>query len=33
MDIQPDHNLVFDVSLDSLGKLGLIDYIEKNLRN
>ena len=29
MDIQPDDNLVFDVSLDSLGKLGLIDYIEK----
>ncbi|MFA6483536.1 MAG: AMP-binding protein [Bacteroidales bacterium] len=30
MDILPDHNLVFDVSLDSLGKIGLIDYIEKS---
>lgn len=30
MDILPDHNLVFDVSLDSLGKLGLMDYIEKS---
>jgi long-chain acyl-CoA synthetase len=30
MDILPDHHLVFDVSMDSLGKLGLIDYIEKS---
>lgn len=30
MDVMPDHNLEFDVSLDSLGKLGLIDYIEKS---
>jgi len=30
MDVLPDHNLEFDVSLDSLGKLGLIDYIEKS---
>ena len=30
MDILPDHNLEFDISLDSLGKLGLIDYIEKS---
>ncbi len=30
MDLLPDHNLEFDVSLDSLGKLGLIDYIEKS---
>lgn len=29
MDVQADHHLVFDVSLDSLGKLGLMDYIEK----
>ncbi len=30
MDVLPDHNLEFDISLDSLGKLGLIDYIEKS---
>ncbi|MCX6226172.1 MAG: AMP-binding protein [Bacteroidia bacterium] len=30
MDVLPDHHLVFDVSLDSLGKLGLIDFIEKS---
>jgi long-chain acyl-CoA synthetase len=30
MDIQPDHHLVFDISMDSLGKLSLIDFIEKS---
>ncbi|MFA9388767.1 MAG: AMP-binding protein [Prolixibacteraceae bacterium] len=30
MDVLPDHHLVFDVSLDSLGKLSLIDFIEKS---
>jgi long-chain acyl-CoA synthetase len=30
MDVLPDHHIEFDVSLDSLGKLGLIDYIEKS---
>jgi len=30
MDIQPDHHLVFDISMDSLNKLSLIDYIEKS---
>jgi long-chain acyl-CoA synthetase len=30
MDVLPDHHLEFDVSLDSLGQLGLIDYIEKS---
>jgi long-chain acyl-CoA synthetase len=29
MDILPDHNLEFDISMDSLGKLSLIDFIEK----
>jgi long-chain acyl-CoA synthetase len=29
MDILPDHHLVFDISMDSLSKLSLIDYIEK----
>jgi long-chain acyl-CoA synthetase len=29
-DVQPEHHLVFDLSLDSLGKLGLIDFIEKS---
>jgi len=29
MDILPDHHLVFDVSMDSLSKLSLIDFIEK----
>jgi long-chain acyl-CoA synthetase len=30
MDVLPDHHLVFDVSLDSLGKISLIDFIEKS---
>jgi long-chain acyl-CoA synthetase len=30
MDVLPDHHLVFDISLDSLGKLGLIDFIDKS---
>jgi len=30
MDILPDHHLVFDVSMDSLSKLSLIDFIEKS---
>ncbi len=30
MDVLPDHHLVFDISMDSLGKLSLIDYIEKS---
>lgn len=29
MDIQPDHHLVFDISMDSLSKLSLIVFIEK----
>lgn len=29
MDVSPDDHLVFDIALDSLGKLGLIDYIDK----
>lgn len=29
MDILPEHHLVFDISMDSLSKLSLIDYIEK----
>ena len=29
MDISPDDNLTFDISLDSLGKIGLIHYIDK----
>ncbi|HZL11663.1 MAG TPA: AMP-binding protein [Prolixibacteraceae bacterium] len=29
MDILPDHHLVFDISMDSLSKMSLIDYIEK----
>jgi long-chain acyl-CoA synthetase len=29
MDISPDDHLEFDLALDSLGKLGLIDFIEK----
>ncbi|MCF8363193.1 MAG: AMP-binding protein [Prolixibacteraceae bacterium] len=29
-DVLPEHHLVFDLSLDSLGKLGLIDFIEKS---
>ena len=28
MDISPEDHLVFDISLDSLGKIGLIHYIE-----
>jgi len=30
MDILPDHHLVFDISMDSLSKLSLIDFIEKS---
>jgi long-chain acyl-CoA synthetase len=30
MDILPDHHLIFDISMDSLSKLSLIDYIEKS---
>ncbi|MDA3817139.1 MAG: AMP-binding protein [Prolixibacteraceae bacterium] len=30
IDVLPEHHLVFDLSLDSLGKLGLIDFIEKS---
>jgi len=30
MDILPDHHLVFDISMDSLNKLSLIDFIEKS---
>ena len=30
MDILPDHHLEFDISMDSLGKLSLIDFIEKS---
>ena len=30
MDILPGHHLVFDISMDSLGKLSLIDFIEKS---
>jgi long-chain acyl-CoA synthetase len=30
MDILPDHHLVFDISMDSLGKIGLIDFIDKS---
>ena len=29
MDISPEDNLVFDIALDSLGKISLIDYIDK----
>jgi long-chain acyl-CoA synthetase len=29
MDVLPDHHLVFDISMDSISKLSLIDYIEK----
>lgn len=29
MDISPDDHLVFDVALDSMGKMSFIDYIEK----
>ena len=30
MDISPDDHLVFDISLDSLGKISLIHFIENN---
>ena len=30
MDVLPDHHLVFDISMDSLSKISLIDYIEKS---
>ncbi|MDA3929677.1 MAG: AMP-binding protein [Prolixibacteraceae bacterium] len=30
MDIRPDDHLIFDISMDSLGKLSLIDFIEKS---
>ena len=30
MDILPDHHLEFDISMDSLGKLSLIDFIDKS---
>lgn len=30
MDILPEHHLVFDISMDSIGKLSLIDFIEKS---
>lgn len=30
MDILPDHHLVFDISMDSLSKMSLIDFIEKS---
>jgi long-chain acyl-CoA synthetase len=30
MDILPDYHLVFDISMDSLSKISLIDYIEKS---
>jgi len=30
MDILPDHHLVFDIALDSLNKISLIDFIEKS---
>ncbi|HWS01382.1 MAG TPA: AMP-binding protein [Prolixibacteraceae bacterium] len=29
MDVSPDDHLVFDIAMDSLGKMSLIDYIEK----
>ena len=29
MDISPEDHLVFDIALDSLGKISLIDYIDK----
>ncbi len=30
MDILPDHHLIFDISMDSISKLSLIDFIEKS---
>jgi long-chain acyl-CoA synthetase len=30
MDILPDHHLEFDISMDSLSKISLIDFIEKS---
>ena len=29
MDVSPDDHLVFDIAMDSLGKMSLIDYIEQ----
>ena len=29
MDVSPEDHLIFDIALDSLGKLSLIDYIDK----
>jgi len=29
MDISPDDHLVFDIAMDSMGKMGLIDFIEQ----
>jgi long-chain acyl-CoA synthetase len=29
MDVSPDDHLIFDIALDSMGKLSLIDFIEK----
>ncbi len=29
MDVSPDDHLVFDIAMDSLGKMSLIDFIEK----
>ncbi|QZE15445.1 AMP-binding protein [Halosquirtibacter laminarini] len=30
MEVQPEHHIEFDIALDSLAKLNLIDFIEKN---
>ena len=30
MEVNPSHHIEFDLALDSLGKLGLIDYIEQS---
>jgi len=30
MDVLPDHHIEFDLALDSLGKISLIDYLERN---
>ncbi len=30
MDVQPDHHIEFDLALDSLGKLSLIEFIDKS---
>ncbi len=29
MDVSPDDHLVFDIAMDSMGKMGLIDFIEQ----